>query len=179
RTRTPDFCLRLHRSPLCLRRAIIDTRPNLPARLLCCARDARSQRVIRFFCTGIASQEEETMKITNLIVALLAAGTVAVFGLEGTVQEIKHEAKKAGQKIKEGAETVGEKTKQAAETVGEKTKETAETVGRKTKETLESAGEKTNQGSSTAHSKSTKKVKKTKAEAGEERSSNHEPNAPR
>ena len=77
------------------------------------------------------------MKITNLIVALLAAGTLAVFGQEGTVQEIKHEAKKAGQKIKEGAETVGEKTKQAAETVGEKTKKTAETVGRKTKETVE------------------------------------------
>ena len=89
------------------------------------------------------------MKITNLIVALLAAGTVAVFGQEGTVQEIKHEAKKAGQKIKEGAETVGEKTKQAAETVGEKTKETAETVGRK-----------------------------TKAQAGEEHSTNREPNTP-
>jgi gas vesicle protein len=117
------------------------------------------------------------MKTTSLIVALLTAGTLTVFGQEGTVQEIKHEAKKAGQKIKEGAETVGEKTKQAAETVGEKTKETAETVSRKTKETLESAGEKTNQGSSTAHSKTTKKVRKTKAEAGEERS-NHEPNAP-
>jgi gas vesicle protein len=131
-----------------------------------------------FLSIGIANQEEEIMKTTSLIVALLTAGTLTVFGQEGTVQEIKHEAKKAGQKIKEGAETVGEKTKQAAETVGEKTKETAETVSRKTKETLESAGEKTNQGSSTAHSKTTKKVRKTKAEAGEERSSNREPNAP-
>ena len=118
------------------------------------------------------------MKITSLIVALLAAGTLTAFGQEGTAQDIKHDAKKAGEKIKEGVETVGEKTKHAAETVGEKTKDTAETVGRKTKETLESAGEKTNQGSSTAHSKTTKKVRKTKAEAGEERSSNHEPNAP-
>jgi uncharacterized membrane protein YukC len=118
------------------------------------------------------------MKTTSLIVALLTAGTLTVFGQEGTGQDIKHDAKKAGEKIKEGVETVGEKTKHAAETVGEKTKDTAETVGRKTKETLESAGEKTKQGSSTAHSKSTKKVRKTKAEAGEERASSHEPNAP-
>ena len=131
-----------------------------------------------FLSIGIANQEEEIMKTTSLIVALLTAGTLTVFGQEGTVQDIKHDAKKAGEKIKEGVETVGEKTKHATETVGEKTKETAETVGRKTKETLESAGEKTNQGSSTAHSKSTKKVRNTKAEAGEERSSNHEPNAP-
>ena len=58
-----------------------------------------------FFCIGIANREKQIMKMTNLIVALLAAGTLAVFGQEGTVQEIKHEAKKAGQKIKEGAET--------------------------------------------------------------------------
>jgi hypothetical protein len=126
----------------------------------------------------IANQEEEIMKTTSLIVALLTAGTLTAFGQQGTVQDIKHEAKKAGEKIKEGAETVGEKTKQAAETVGEKTKETAKTVGRKTKETLDSAGERTNQGSRTAHTKSTKSVEKTKAEAGQERASNHEPNAP-
>jgi hypothetical protein len=131
-----------------------------------------------FLIIGIANQEEEIMKITNLIVVLLAAGTLAVFGQEGTVQEIKHEAKKAGQKIKEGAETVGEKTKQAAETVGEKTKETAETVSRKTKETLESAGDKTNQGSRTVHHKSTKAVRKTKGQGGEEHTSNREPNTP-
>ena len=131
-----------------------------------------------FLSIGIANQEEEIMKMTSLIVALLTAGTLTVFGQEGTVQDLKHDAKKAGEKIKEGVETVGEKTKHAAETVGEKTKDTAETVGRKTKETLESVGEKTNQGSRTAHHKSTKEVRKTKAEAGEERSSNHEPNAP-
>jgi Synuclein len=131
-----------------------------------------------FLSIGIANQEEEIMETTSLIVALLTAGTLTVFGQEGTVQDIKHDAKKAGEKIKEGVETVGEKTKHAAETVGEKTKDTAETVGRKTKETLESAGEKTNQGSRTAHHKSTKPVKKTKTEAGEERASNREPNAP-
>jgi uncharacterized membrane protein YukC len=131
-----------------------------------------------FLGIGIANQEEEIMKITSLIVALLTAGTLTVFGQEGTVQDIKHDAKKAGEKIKEGVETVSEKTKHAAETVGEKTKETAETVGLKTKETLESAGEKTNPGSRTAHSKSTKSVEKKKAEAGQERASNHEPNAP-
>ena len=118
------------------------------------------------------------MKTTSLIVALLTAGTLTLFGQEGTVQDIKHDAKKAGEKIKEGVETVGEKTKQAAETVGEKTKDTAETVGRKTKETVESMGQKTNEGGRTAHHTSTTKVRKTKAEAGEERSSNHEPNAP-
>ena len=118
------------------------------------------------------------MKITSLIVALLTAGTLAVFAQEETIQDVKHDAKKAGEKIKEGVETVGEKTKQAAETVGGKTKETAETVGRKTKETVESVGEKTNEGNRTAHRKSTKTVKKMKAEAGEERSSNGEPNTP-
>ncbi len=118
------------------------------------------------------------MKTTSLIVALLAAGTLAVFAQEETVQDIEHDAKKAGEKIKEGVETVGEKTKQAAETVGEKTKETAETVGRKTKETVETVGEKTNEHTTAAHRKSTKTVKKTKAEAGEERSSNREPTTP-
>jgi gas vesicle protein len=131
-----------------------------------------------FLSTGIANQEEEIMKITSSIVALLTAGTLAVFGQEGTVQDIKHDAKKAGEKIKEGVETVGEKTKQAAETVGEKTKETAETVGRKTKETVETVGEKTNEHTTAAHHKSTKTAKKTKAEAGEERSSNRESNTP-
>jgi hypothetical protein len=127
---------------------------------------------------GIANQKEEIMKITSLIVALLTAGTLAVFGQEETVQDIKHGAKKAGEKIKEGVETVGEKTKQAAETVGEKTKDTAETIGRKTKETVESVGEKTNERTTAAHRKSTKTVKKTKAEAGEERSPNRESNTP-
>jgi gamma-glutamylcysteine synthetase len=131
-----------------------------------------------FLSIGIANQQEEIMKTTSLIVALLAAGTLAVFAQEETVQDIKHDAKKAREKIKEGVETVGEKTKQAAETVGEKTKETAETVGRKTKETVETVGEKTNEHTTAAHRKSTKTVKKTKAEAGEERSSNREPTTP-
>ena len=131
-----------------------------------------------FLSMGIANQEEEIMKTTSLIVALLTAGTLTVFGQEGTVQDLKPDAKKAGEKIKKGVETVGEKTKQAAETIGEKTKETTETVGRKTKQTLESAGEKTNQGSRTAHSKSTKSVEKAKTKGGQERSSNREPNAP-
>src|SRR6266516_655681 len=104
-----------------------------------------------FLSTGIANQEEEIMKTTSLIVALLTAGTLTVFGQEGTVQDIKHEAKKAGEKIKEGVETVGEKTKHATETVGEKTKETAETVGKKTKKTIETVGEKKNEGTRKAH----------------------------
>jgi gas vesicle protein len=118
------------------------------------------------------------MKITSLIVALVTAGALATLGQEGAVENVKQGAKKAGEKIKEGAETVGEKTKKAAETVGEKTKETAETVGRKTKEAVENTGERTNQGGRTAHSKSTKSVEKRKAGVGQERASNHEPNAP-
>jgi hypothetical protein len=122
--------------------------------------------------------EEEIMRVTTLVIALLAAGTMATLGQEGTIQDIKHGAKKAGEKIKEGVETVGEKTKQAAETVGEKTKETAETVGKKTKETVETAGEKTTEAARTAHRKSTRAVRKTKAQANEEHSSNREPNTP-
>src|SRR6266700_760151 len=53
-----------------------------------------------FLSIGIANQEEEIMKITSLIVALLTAGTLAVFGQEETVQDIKQGAKKAGRKSK-------------------------------------------------------------------------------
>src|SRR5438034_6891914 len=42
-----------------------------------------------FLCIEIANQEEEIMKMTSLIVALLTAGTLAVFGQEETVQNIK------------------------------------------------------------------------------------------
>jgi hypothetical protein len=73
------------------------------------------------------------MRIMSLVVGLVAVGLLAAFGQEGTVEDIKDGAKKAGEKIKEGVETVGEKTKKAAETVGEKTKEAAETVARETK----------------------------------------------
>jgi hypothetical protein len=88
------------------------------------------RRLIRFLCTGIANEQEEIMRMTSLVVALVAAGALAVLGQEGTVEDIKHGAKKAGEKVKEGVETVGEKTKEAAETVGEKTKEAAETVAK-------------------------------------------------
>ncbi len=63
------------------------------------------------------------MRITGLVIALVTATALAALGQEGTVQEIKHGAKKAGETIKNGLETVGEKTKEAVETVGEKTKE--------------------------------------------------------
>jgi hypothetical protein len=79
------------------------------------------------------NEKEEIMKITSLIIALVAATALAALGQEGTVEDIKHGAKKAGETIKDGLETVGEKTKEAAETVGEKTKEAAETVARESK----------------------------------------------
>jgi hypothetical protein len=118
------------------------------------------------------------MRAATLIAALVVAGALAALGQEGTVQDIKHGAKKAGEKVKEGAETVGEKTKQAAETVGEKTKETAETVGKKTKEAVETASEKAKEGTRSAYRKSRKAVSKTKAQASEEHSANREPNTP-
>ncbi|HSS16566.1 MAG TPA: hypothetical protein VLQ29_06260, partial [Candidatus Dormibacteraeota bacterium] len=69
------------------------------------------------------------MKLTSLIITLVTATALAALGQEGTLQEVKHGAKKAGETVKNGLETAGKKTKEAAETVGEKTKETAETVG--------------------------------------------------
>jgi hypothetical protein len=68
------------------------------------------------------------MKITSLVIALVAATALAALGQEGTVEDIERGAKKAGETIKDGLETVGEKTKEAVETVGEKTKEAVETV---------------------------------------------------
>src|SRR5881409_1091936 len=102
------------------------------------------------------------MRVTSLIIAVVAAGALAAFGQEGTVEDIKDGAKKAGQKIKEGVETAGEKTKKAAETVGEKTKETAQTVGKKTKEAVETTGEKTTESTKTAHHKSKRAESKDK-----------------
>jgi hypothetical protein len=73
------------------------------------------------------------MKVTGLIITLVAAAALAALGQEETVEDIKHGAKKAGETVKEGLETVGEKTKESAETVGEKTKEAAKTVAEETK----------------------------------------------
>ena len=39
------------------------------------------------------------MKITTLIVALIGATALAAFGQEGTAQDIKQGAKKAGEKV--------------------------------------------------------------------------------
>jgi hypothetical protein len=73
------------------------------------------------------------MKITSLIITLVAATALVALGQEETLKDVKRGAKKAGETIKDGLETVGEKTKDAAETVGEKTKEAAETVAKESK----------------------------------------------
>jgi hypothetical protein len=83
----------------------------------------RLGQFIRFLCTRVANEKEEIMRITSLVIVLVAATALAALGQEGTMQDIKHGAKKAGETIKGGLETVGEKTKEAAETVGEKAKE--------------------------------------------------------
>ena len=124
------------------------------------------------------NEKEEFMRITSLVIVLVAATALAVLGQEGTIEEAKHGAKKAGETIKNGLETVGEKTKDAAETVGEKTKETAETVGKKTKETVETAGQKTKESAKAAGRKSKKSSRKAKPQATDERSTNREPNIP-
>jgi hypothetical protein len=124
------------------------------------------------------NEKEEIMKITSLIAVLVTATALAALAQEGTLQEIKHGAKKTGETIKNGLETAGEKTKDAAETVGEKTKETAETVGKKTKETVETVGEKTKEGANTAGRKSKRALRKAKAEASEKRSADQAPTTP-
>src|SRR4029450_5175473 len=73
------------------------------------------------------------MKITRLIITLVAATALVALGQEETLKDVKRGAKKAGETIKDGLETVGEKTKDAAETVGEKAKEAAENVAKESK----------------------------------------------
>src|SRR6266498_6083925 len=147
----------------------------MPARM----RRVRCTRLglfIRSLYTG--NEKEEIMRITSLVIVLVTAATLAALGQEGTIEEAKHGAKKAGETIKNGLETVGEKTKETAETVGEKTKETAETVGKKTKETVETAGQKTKEGAKAAGRKSKRALRKAKAQANDERPTNREPNTP-
>ena len=62
------------------------------------------------------------MRITSLVIVLVTASALVALGQEGTLQEIKHGAKKTGETIKNGLETVGEKTKETAKTVHRKSK---------------------------------------------------------
>src|SRR5581483_7492615 len=118
------------------------------------------------FSLRTANEEEAVMKITGFVVGLITATALAALGQEGTLQDVKHEAKKAGQTVKNGLETAGEKTKETARTVARKTKETAQTVGQKTKETAK-----------TVHRKSKKALNKARAETSEQ-STNQTPNTP-
>jgi hypothetical protein len=118
------------------------------------------------------------MKITSFIITLTVATALVALAQEGTLEEVKHEAKKAGQTVKDGLETAGKKTKETAETVGEKTKETAKTVGRKTKETAQAVGQKTKESAKTVHRKSKTALNKAKAETSGQQSTNQAPNTP-
>src|SRR5580704_10645547 len=102
------------------------------------------------------NEKEAVMKIVSLIISLVAATALVALAQEGTIEDVKHGAKKAGETVKNGLETAGKKTKETAETVGEKTKETARTV----------------------HQKSKKALRKAKAEAGGQQSTNRVPNTP-
>jgi hypothetical protein len=124
------------------------------------------------------NEKEAVMKITSLIITLTVATALAALGQEGTLQDVKHGAKKAGQTVKDGVETASEKTKEAAETVGEKTKETAKTVGRKTKETAQTVGQKTKESAKTGYRKSKRALNKAKAETSGRQSTNQAPNTP-
>jgi len=124
------------------------------------------------------NEKEAVMKITSLIITFTLATALVALAQEGTVEEVKHGAKKAGQTVKDGVETAGKKTKETAETVGEKTRETAKTVGRKTKETAQTVGEKTKEGAKTVYRKSKRALNKAKAETSGQRSTNQAPNTP-
>jgi uncharacterized membrane protein len=125
-----------------------------------------------------ANEKEAFMKITSLVITLVAATALVTLAQEGAIEDVKHGAKKAGETVKNGLETAGEKTKEAAETVGQKTKETAKTVGKKTRETAETVGEKTKESAKAVHRKSKKTLKKAKSETSEQQSTNHSPNTP-
>jgi hypothetical protein len=131
-----------------------------------------------FYVQGKTNKKEAVMKIAGLIVTLTVATALAALAQEGTLQEVKHGAKKAGETVKNGVETAGKKTKEAAETVGEKTKETAEKVGRKTKETAQNIGAKTKETTRTTQRQSKKTSRKAKSESSEQQSTNQTPNTP-
>lgn len=76
------------------------------------------------------------MKISILIITLIAATALAALGQEGAVEDVKPGAKEAGQTVKNGVKTAGEKTKETAQTVDQKTKESAKAVHRKSKRAL-------------------------------------------
>ena len=107
------------------------------------------------------------MRITSLIITLTVATALVALAQEGTLEEVKHGAKKAGQTVKDGLETAGKKTKETAKTVGRNTKETAQAVGQKTKESAE-----------TVHRKSKTALNKAKAETSGQQSTNQAPNTP-
>src|SRR6266404_7126100 len=142
------------------------------------ARQMHASGAVHPFSFVQGNEKEEFMRITSLVIVLVAATALAALGQEGTIEEAKHGAKKAGETIKNGLETVGEKTKDAAETVGEKTKETAETVGKKTKETAETVAGKTKEGAKAAGRKSKKALKKAKTESSAKPSTNQTPTTP-
>ena len=129
-----------------------------------------------FMYKGTANEKEAVMRITSFVITMVAATAVAALGQEGTLQDVKHGAKKAGETVKDGVETAGQKTKEAAETVGEKTKETAKTVGRKTKETAQTVGQKTKETAKAVHRKSKRAL--NKAKTGTQQETNQTPNTP-
>jgi hypothetical protein len=123
-------------------------------------------------------KKEAVMKVTSLIITLTVATALVALAQEGTLEEVKHGAKKTGETVKSGLETAGKKTKEVAETVGEKTKETAKTVGRKTKETAQTVGQKTKESAKTVHRKSKSALNKAKTETRGQQSTSQAPNTP-
>jgi hypothetical protein len=131
-----------------------------------------------FYVQGTANEKEAVMKIGSFIITLTAAAALVAFAQEGTLEDAKQGAKKAGQTVKNGLETAGKKTKETAETVGEKTKDTAKTVGRKTKEAAQTVGQKTKETAKTVHRKSKRALNKGKTETGSQQETNQTPNTP-
>src|SRR2546429_4840818 len=64
-----------------------------------------------FLLYRVANEKEEMiMRITRLVIILVAAAALGALGQEETLKEVKPGAKKEGEAIKDGLETVGDKT---------------------------------------------------------------------
>ncbi len=50
------------------------------------------------------------MKIPSFVIALVVTTALVTLGQEGTIEDVKHGAKKAGETVKNGLETAGEKS---------------------------------------------------------------------
>jgi osmotically-inducible protein OsmY len=97
-------------------------------------------------------------RVDNQLIVDLAAGTKAMKGTTGKVEE---KTKAAAEKTKAGAEKAAEKTKAGAEKAADKTKEGADKAWEKTKEGAGTVADKTKEGAGTVADKTKEGLSKT------------------